>query len=323
MKIKIILSVIMLGCFSVFAQDNPYEIFGHKTNVVYETRVSEYLYIKNRDTTSITKAIAFNIDEGVVLFLGNKDSILSIVEISPEQLLHWVSVDPSEKKYPNLSPYNFCNNNPIYLIDPDGREFKGPMKGIPAKPIVNSKGEPVGYTNAQSTTYLKISNVNFLELKKGDKYEPPHQDSWVDKYTHFSESLVGGNDLTNEGGTTKKGWIGAAGIILTLASAGTAAVTAALVLGTNSTVGEMKGDGKTPIGNAINNSFNTNQGENIVNGASIYFSGRNILKATGNIKSIGNANDAANHIIGRTADGISMGQSSANIAKDLKQKEKE
>ncbi|PKO97546.1 MAG: hypothetical protein CVU14_10755, partial [Bacteroidetes bacterium HGW-Bacteroidetes-9] len=32
----------------------------------------------------------------------------------------WLSVDPMADKYPNLSPYNYCMNNPIMLIDPNG-----------------------------------------------------------------------------------------------------------------------------------------------------------------------------------------------------------
>ena len=121
MKARIILLILSISFIVSNAQNNnPYEEFGHKTNVVYETTVSDYLYIKNRDTTSQTKAIVFNIKEGVVLFLDNNDKILNKVTIQPEQLLHWLSVDPLANKYPSVSPYNFCSNNPIIYKDPDG-----------------------------------------------------------------------------------------------------------------------------------------------------------------------------------------------------------
>ena len=35
----------------------------------------------------------------------------------------WLSLDPLASKYPSLSPYNFVANNPIVLIDKDGREI--------------------------------------------------------------------------------------------------------------------------------------------------------------------------------------------------------
>ncbi len=34
----------------------------------------------------------------------------------------WLSVDPMSDKYPSLSPYVYCANNPIKLVDPDGEE---------------------------------------------------------------------------------------------------------------------------------------------------------------------------------------------------------
>jgi RHS repeat-associated protein len=47
----------------------------------------------------------------------------------------WLSVDPMSDKYPSMSPYNYCANNPVILVDPDGRkvipvdkESKGYMK---------------------------------------------------------------------------------------------------------------------------------------------------------------------------------------------------
>ena len=34
----------------------------------------------------------------------------------------WLSVDPLSDKYPSLSPYVYCANNPIKLVDPNGEE---------------------------------------------------------------------------------------------------------------------------------------------------------------------------------------------------------
>ncbi len=34
----------------------------------------------------------------------------------------WLSVDPMSDKYPGVSPYTYCANNPVKLKDPDGRE---------------------------------------------------------------------------------------------------------------------------------------------------------------------------------------------------------
>ena len=36
----------------------------------------------------------------------------------------WLSVDPLSDKYPNLTPYAYCANNPVILVDPDGREVE-------------------------------------------------------------------------------------------------------------------------------------------------------------------------------------------------------
>ena len=36
----------------------------------------------------------------------------------------WLSVDPMAAKYPSLSPYVYCANNPIKLVDPNGEEME-------------------------------------------------------------------------------------------------------------------------------------------------------------------------------------------------------
>ena len=46
MKTKILLTLLAISSFAANAQnDNPYAIFGHKTNVVYETKVKDFFII--------------------------------------------------------------------------------------------------------------------------------------------------------------------------------------------------------------------------------------------------------------------------------------
>ena len=35
----------------------------------------------------------------------------------------WFSVDPMSDKYPSTSPYTYCANNPVKLVDPNGRDI--------------------------------------------------------------------------------------------------------------------------------------------------------------------------------------------------------
>ena len=42
----------------------------------------------------------------------------------------WLSVDPMASKYPSLSPYVYCANNPVKLVDPNGDSIINPYKRL-------------------------------------------------------------------------------------------------------------------------------------------------------------------------------------------------
>ena len=78
----------------------------------------------------------------------------------------WLSVDPMADKYPELSPYTYCGNNPVILKDLDGREIN---------PIFSTSGELLG-TDSKGWKGMAIvmDKKNFKEgmshedaLKKG------------------------------------------------------------------------------------------------------------------------------------------------------------
>ena len=62
---------------------------------------------------------------------GNTSSILLAAMHPYKRHYHsdlsiWLSVDPMSDKYPGVSPYAYCGNNPVRLVDPNGREVWHP-----------------------------------------------------------------------------------------------------------------------------------------------------------------------------------------------------
>jgi len=64
----------------------------------------------------------------------------------------WLSVDPMSDKYPSLSPYTYCANNPVKLVDPDGEDYE----------VVVEKN-----TITIRATYYAANEKDFKQLRKG------------------------------------------------------------------------------------------------------------------------------------------------------------
>jgi RHS repeat-associated protein len=54
------------------------------------------------------------------------------------RLGRWLSVDPLADKYPGWSPYNYCLNNPLKYVDPDGRFAVEGNRFISTKSFISS-----------------------------------------------------------------------------------------------------------------------------------------------------------------------------------------
>ena len=68
----------------------------------------------------------------------------------------WTSPDPLCEKYYNISPYAFCNDNPVTFIDPDGRVIR----------IPKNQKKIVRYINRLAQGIFDVDKNGYLYLKK-------------------------------------------------------------------------------------------------------------------------------------------------------------
>ena len=93
----------------------------------------------------------------------------------------WLSVDPQASKYPSLSPYVYCANNPIKLVDPNGEEIDGPddpptkyiiKKGDTFWDLENARNLPHGTIQKDNPTVdpnnLQVGQVIYYPYLLGD-----------------------------------------------------------------------------------------------------------------------------------------------------------
>jgi RHS repeat-associated protein len=69
----------------------------------------------------------------------------------------WASVDPLAEKYPNISPYVYCFDNPVRFIDPDGMAPGDPIKIL----FSTSSGNMKSIGISQDFRFTPPSNRNF------------------------------------------------------------------------------------------------------------------------------------------------------------------
>ena len=70
----------------------------------------------------------------------------------------WLSVDPMSDKYPSLSPFTYCADNPVKLVDPDGEEFIGAVMGV----LIGATTEIISQTIANGMNNL-FEGENFFK----------------------------------------------------------------------------------------------------------------------------------------------------------------
>ena len=75
----------------------------------------------------------------------------------------WLSVDPMSGKYPSLSPYVYCADNPVKLVDPNGEEISTHIDGDGNVIAVINDGDLGVYQHADGD---ELTENQIIELQK-------------------------------------------------------------------------------------------------------------------------------------------------------------
>ncbi len=127
-KLAIFLSVFY--AIGAFAQgNNPYKGLGEEAEKLGSEilTLSQGRYNEFHDNDTIVRIgdALYNVYThkivGFVVEEGHSEATMK-----PEVVSMWLSVDPLARKFPELTPYNFVEGNPVMLIDPNGLSAEPP-----------------------------------------------------------------------------------------------------------------------------------------------------------------------------------------------------
>ena len=102
----------------------------------------------------------------------------------------WLAVDPMADKYPSMSPYTYCANNPVKLVDPNGMQWETPEDESIAKSLISKAKSQSGINNEAITKIMSKK-----ELTTEDKTE---LNDLIHKNNFLSEGISNLMDMGNE-----------------------------------------------------------------------------------------------------------------------------
>jgi len=107
----------------------------------------------------------------------------------PEVWSGWLSPDPMMDVYPGISPYNYCNWNPVIFVDPDGRDTV----------YVSRNGTEHKRLPGGNSTFINVNN-NWQEVPMPgiiSERTQTHENTTGDEYQRYDHLIAAATGYFN------------------------------------------------------------------------------------------------------------------------------
>jgi len=118
-NVFLFISALFVVC-SIQAQD-IFKEHGFNKEILTLSKGRYEEVFKNEEIVQIGSVLLNTKTNKIVEFL---DKEIEDISFKAEHSSRFLTIDPLAEKYPWLSPYVYCANNPIRYVDPDGRDIK-------------------------------------------------------------------------------------------------------------------------------------------------------------------------------------------------------
>ena len=113
------LLLFLLTLLTGYAQ-NPFATYGYKPQMatLSNGRFDEF---HDKDHIIEIGSVKFDTKTNKIVGPAESDTLDTVMDI--QTVSRFISIDPHAERYYSISPYAYCNNNPVNCIDPDGRDW--------------------------------------------------------------------------------------------------------------------------------------------------------------------------------------------------------
>lgn len=170
---------------------NPFAKYGYKARIATLSK-GKYLEFHDLDSIVIIGTIRWHVKNKHILGQIVLDSLNADAQPIGDAPGRWMSPDPLSEEFPSWSPYNMCMNNPVRMVDPDGRS--------PKDIIVTAKDGTKLFTLNDGKKAITTMTATQL-YKRGIQWFEPLADNYMplksiavgsssDKLKHFSSKDI-------------------------------------------------------------------------------------------------------------------------------------
>ncbi|MEO1023214.1 MAG: hypothetical protein AAFW89_11785 [Bacteroidota bacterium] len=155
-------SICFVGSLSLQAQ-NPYKSLGVEMETLTLSK-GKYPEFFTNDSLVRIGSVILDIRNNQITDFVVFDTTYSEATLEPEVSSRFLQQDPYAAKFPNVSPYVYTLNNPVRLVDPDGRAPKDPFlitvrTYIPQKRALGFHGDNRSRSTATDASYRTSHSV--------------------------------------------------------------------------------------------------------------------------------------------------------------------